>query len=119
MHSLPHPTGESRTTGESYADAATTKTGVESLATATIREPEILIPALPVRRTPELLALGFTFEAAKKAELGFNCLLIQLLDDGYSVRDLAAACGLTIRITRKIIDQYGPGVRKLMKEEPK
>jgi hypothetical protein len=101
MHRIPDPAGDGRTTGDSHADPAAAQEDEQPLAPTNLRE-------------PELLALAATFIAAQDAELGFNCMLVKLYDKGRSIRDLAAACGLTPKTTRRIIDIYGPGVRELM-----
>jgi hypothetical protein len=63
-----------------------------------------------------LLALKMEFDAWQKAEIGFNVSLISLFDAGYTKRELAIGLGLLPRDVDRILDRYGPGIRKFIKE---
>ncbi len=63
----------------------------------------------------KLAALGMTYSAWKKAELGFNISLTVMYDSGYTKREIAAALALRPRDVERILDNCGPGVREYLK----
>ena len=63
-----------------------------------------LQPVLAVNQAdPRLIRLGFAFTAWVSAEEGLREMIGLLLDDGLTIRDLAAGCGLVPRTMQELL----------------